>query len=95
MTKDVKNILTISAVIGALAAGYFFVVQPMLDNNSMAQKYKGDSMETPTFTTLKDIPLSYLTNIAADFIDPVKDYSIATNENPKYLNPNTVKVKYL
>jgi hypothetical protein len=93
MTKDVKNILTVSAVLGALVAGYFFVVQPILENNSMTSKYRGPDMDMTNDPLRKDVPLNSL--LASDWLDPVKDYAIDIIENPKYLDPSVVKVKYL
>jgi hypothetical protein len=62
MTKNVKTALTVSAALGVLAAGWFFVLQPMLnppmsDDNSQADA----PMRDPTnksYITLEPAPLN-------------------------------------
>ena len=92
MTKDVKNILTVSAVLGALAAAYFFVVQPLLDNNAITGKYKGDDMTNNApapydWTSAKSAVIDLAVDLTPKYVTP--------DENPKYLGPNDTKMRYL
>jgi hypothetical protein len=93
MTKDVKNILTVSAVLCALVAGYFFVIQPILENNAMSQKYKGDDLSNYMSDSKSVFTPGVMDAVNRIVVD---DYIESPQfQNSKYLDPSVEKVKYL